>query len=120
MERFSRWIDDHRDEILAWLVSLVQINSYTGNPDGVNRVGDEVATFLKRLGFEETRYARDAIGDHRLLERSGAGRQILFSCHLDTVFPPDLGFNACRVGSPLTTGPGVIDMKGASRFWCSP
>jgi glutamate carboxypeptidase len=112
MDRFSNWIDKHRDEILDWLVSLVQINSYTGNPEGVNRVGDEVAVFLKHLGFDETRYAREDIGDHRLLVRPGPGRQILFSCHLDTVFPPDLGFDKCQVGDPVTTGPGVIDMKG--------
>jgi glutamate carboxypeptidase len=75
-------------------------------------VGDQVAAFLKHLGFDETRYARESIGDHRLLVRSGPGKQILFSCHLDTVFPPDLGFNMCLVGNPVTTGPGVIDMKG--------
>jgi glutamate carboxypeptidase len=112
MDRFSSWIDEHRDEILDWLVSLVQINSYTGNPEGVNLVGDQIVAFLKHLGFDETRYARESIGDHRLLVRSGPGKQILFSCHLDTVFPPDLGFNKCLVGNPVTTGPGVIDMKG--------
>ena len=112
MDCFSSWIDEHRNEILDWLVLLVQINSYTGNPEGVNRVGDQVATFLKDLGFDETRYERESIGDHRLFVRSGSGKQILFSCHLDTVFPPDMGFNSCLVGDPVTTGPGVIDMKG--------
>jgi glutamate carboxypeptidase len=112
MDRFSSWIAEHRNEILDWLVLLVQINSYTGNPEGVNRAGDQVAAFLKDLGFDETRYERERIGDHRLLVRSGSGKQILFSCHLDTVFPPDMGFNLCLVGDPVTTGPGVIDMKG--------
>ncbi|MBT8364597.1 MAG: hypothetical protein KJP23_07800, partial [Deltaproteobacteria bacterium] len=104
MDRFSNWIDEHKDEILDWLVSLVQINSYTGNPEGVNRVGDQVAAFLKHLGFDETRYARESIGDHRLLVRSGPSKQILFSCLLDTVFPPDLGLNECLVGNPVTPG----------------
>jgi glutamate carboxypeptidase len=113
MDSFSNWIDDHKKkEILTWLAALVEINSYTGNPEGVNRVGDQVADFLKHLGFDETRYRRESIGDHRLFIRPGPGKQILFSCHLDTVFPADLGFNACQIGDPITTGPGVIDMKG--------
>ena len=28
------------------------------------------------------------------------------------MFPPDLGFDRCKVGDEVTTGPGVIDMKG--------
>jgi len=97
MQRFSGWIEEHRGEILDWLALLVDINSHTGNPAGVNRVGDQVAAMLKPLDFEETRYRREAIGDHRLMVRAGTGRQVLFSCHLDTVFPPDMGFDRCRV-----------------------
>ena len=109
---FAAYVAERRSAILELLVSLVEINSHTGNRDGVNRVGDVVAAFLGDLGFEHTRFERQAIGDHRLFTRGGTGKQILFSCHLDTVFPASLGFDRCVVGEPLSTGPGVIDMKG--------
>lgn len=108
----AEYLREHRDEVLRTLVELVEINSYTGNPAGVNRVGDHVAGFLRALGFEETRFPRQAIGDHRLFTRGGTGKKVLFSCHLDTVFPPEMGFDRCHVGEERTTGPGVIDMKG--------
>ncbi len=112
MEPIAAYLAEHRRETLDLLLSLVEVNSYTGNRDGVNRVGDIVAGFLGGLGFAETRFARERIGDHRLFTRPGVGRQILFSCHLDTVFPPELGFDRCLVGEEITTGPGVVDMKG--------
>ena len=107
------YINHHREEILAYLKSLSDINSYTGNPHGVNVVGDRVAQTLVAIGFSEKRHTRKTIGDHRYFGRPGfGGKNILFSCHLDTVFPPDLGFHECIVGDPITRGPGVIDMKG--------
>ncbi len=112
MERFAAYVLKRRAEVLDLLTSLVNVNSYTANRDGVNRVGDLVAGFLTQLGFVETRFGRDTIGDHRLLSRPGRGKQVLFSCHLDTVFPPELAFDRCVVGDEVTIGPGVIDMKG--------
>jgi glutamate carboxypeptidase len=118
MERERAYVTEHRAEILDLLVSLCDTNSFTGNRDGVNRVGDLVSAFLRRLDFAETRFERQEIGDHRLFTRPGPGKKILFSCHLDTVFPPEMGFDRCVVGEPLTTGPGVIDMKGGITVLC--
>ncbi len=112
METFTTYLSGHRTQILGLLTQIVEINSFTRNPGGVNRVGDAVSGFLKELGFAETRFYRQEIGDHRLFTRPGRGRRVLFSCHLDTVFPPEMGFDRCHVGTPRTTGPGVIDMKG--------
>ena len=113
MEKIEQYLADRRESILEYLKSLVEINSYTGNRTGVNQVGDVVADTLRGLGFSEKRFHREQIGDHRHFTRCGTGSQeILFSCHLDTVFPPDLGFNNCVIGDEITTGPGVIDMKG--------
>jgi len=109
---FAAYLGANRQQILDLLVTLVEVNSHTANREGVNQVGDRVSAFLTDLGFEHTRFGRETIGDHRLFTRAGAGKEILFSCHLDTVFPPSLGFDRCVVGEPLTTGPGVIDMKG--------
>ena len=44
MERFSSYLAKRRVEILDYLASLVEVNSFTANRDGVNRVGDPVAT----------------------------------------------------------------------------
>jgi glutamate carboxypeptidase len=118
MDRFESYVAERREEVLAFLASLVDINSFTGNRDGVNRVGDLVAAFLRGLGFDETRTTRTTIGDHRCLRRPGPGRQVIFSCHLDTVFPPEQGFLRWERGEPLSRGPGVIDMKGGITVLC--
>lgn len=113
-EKASRYLAERRGEILGFLKSLVEINSHTCHPAGVNRVGDVVSRALLDLGFSEKRFRRETIGDHRLFTRpgSGSGKKVLFSCHLDTVFPLELGFDTFCEGDRHTTGPGVIDMKG--------
>jgi len=84
---------------------LVEVNSFTGNRDGVREVGRIVEGMFHPLGFS-ARW----IGDHLALEKGGAGGpRLLLVGHLDTVYPENF---AWREEGGRIFGPGVCDMKG--------
>jgi glutamate carboxypeptidase len=82
---------------------LVEVNSFTGNREGVRHVAELLKLSFK--GFE----ARH-IGDHLVLEKRGAGGpRLLLVGHLDTVYPENFPW---REEGGRIYGPGVCDMKG--------
>jgi len=84
---------------------LVEVNSFTGNREGVERVGGMVEEMFSPLGFRARR-----IGGHLALERGGAGGpRLLLVGHLDTVYPENFPW---READGRIFGPGVCDMKG--------
>ena len=99
-------------EMLALAKRLVEVNSYTANVDGVNRVGS-----LLREAFALPDLALAAIpagptyGDHLVWRTRGPGAPILLVGHHDTVFPPG-HFEGWREEAGKVTAPGVLDMKG--------
>lgn len=125
-------MDSHRDgelgsflehrlpEALEMLREMVGINSFTGNPEGVNRLGTFTAECFAPLGFEAERVAsvNPAYGDHLVLQRPGrSGRSIAMISHLDTVFPPEEearnDFRWLQEGNRIF-GPGTHDIKGGT------
>jgi glutamate carboxypeptidase len=116
----AQFIDTHRDSAIDLLARLVDINSGTMNPAGVQAVGEVLRAELDRLGFE-TRW----IDQPPELERGGhlfgrrfdqdarsRGESVLLIGHLDTVFEPDSPFQRFERDGTIARGPGVADMKG--------
>jgi len=101
-------------EYINDLKRVVEINSYTKNPQGVNQVGEIFDNWLHELGFVSTLYEREGIGAHRYYQSSASeGKKLLLLGHLDTVFP--LGkFEGFREDDEWVYGPGVCDMKGGN------
>ena len=112
------------ERTLAW----VAVNSGTGNLDGLARVSAMLAdafaalpgtielvdpTPVERVGTDG-RIEAIANGRHLLLRvRPAAGRRMLFTGHMDTVYPPDHPFQSVtRHPDGRIVGPGVADMKG--------
>ncbi len=102
------------DAYLADLNTLVAMDSYSYDPDDVNRVNDWLRDRLQRMGLAVERRHHPGAGDDLVATLAGRGRgRILLLGHSDTVFPR--GTAAQR---PLSTdgdkllGPGVCDMKG--------
>lgn len=107
-------------EALDLLRSMVEINSFTGNAAGVNRVGDLTAAAFAPLGFTAERVPsfNRAWGDHLVLTRPGTGpHSVAMVSHLDTVFPPEEeernDFHWRREGDRIY-GPGTHDIKGGT------
>ena len=46
------------------LKSIIEINSWTKNKEGVDKNGEIFAYWMESLGYTLTRYPREEIGDH--------------------------------------------------------
>ena len=92
----------------------VEVNSYTTNVEGVNRVGAmlQEAFAIRDLALTAIP-GGDGYGEH-LVWRTPAtatAAPILLIGHHDTVFPPG-HFEGWREEDGRAIGPGVLDMKG--------
>lgn len=102
-------------DYLKDLKEIVNINSYTQNKSGVDKVGRIMSSWLEELGFKTEHFNREIIGDHLLhttTKKSGYPTILLLG-HNDTVFPPGY-FNEFKEDEEWVYGPGVCDMKGGN------
>ena len=97
------------------LETIVNINSYTQNKSGVDKVSRIMTTWLEKLGFSPTVYERELIGDHILhvTPKEENLPNILLLGHNDTVFPEGY-FEGFTQDEEFIYGPGVCDMKGGN------
>jgi len=102
---------------LSYLLDLkrvININSFTNNKAGVDKVGQIFDTWLKPLGFDVTVHKRELIGEHRHYRSAHKeGKKLLLLGHLDTVFPQGK-FEDFSEDAEWVYGPGVCDMKGGN------
>ena len=97
------------------LKTVIDINSYTGNKTGVDKVGQIFDKWFEDLGFTTYLQKRENIGNHRhykSLHVEGKKKLLLLG-HLDTVFPPNK-FEDFIEDDEWVYGPGVCDMKGGN------
>src|SRR5262245_39537592 len=78
---------------LPLLRSWVEINSFSANVEGVNRVGDRLAEAFALPGLLMERRRGDGVGDHlcwrtAAFDAAAPGRRTVMIGHHDTVFPP--------------------------------
>jgi len=105
---------------LEILRQMVAINSFTGNPEGVNRLARLTAESFAPLGFsaEFVPSSNPQWGNHLVLARHGrSGRNIALVSHLDTVFPPEEEARnnfVWRQEGDRIFGPGTHDIKGGT------
>lgn len=114
------WLEARLPETLAHLKSMVDVNSWTLNPTGVNQVARITSDLFAPLGFTATSVpsVNPAYGDHLVLTRPGSGpASVAMVSHLDTVFPPEEElrnhFGWLPEGDRIY-GPGTHDIKGGT------
>ena len=97
------------------LQTIIQINSYTQNKEGVDKVGTIFDSWFKELGYSVEIHKRDKIGAHHhyISKRDTSAKKLLLLGHIDTVFPEGK-FEEYREDSNWIYGPGVCDMKGGN------
>ena len=96
------------------LATVVEINSYTKNKEGVDRYGEKFIGWMEKLGYQANKFEREHVGNHlHFTGKKKAGKKILLLGHLDTVFPEDT-FTDFREDQKWVYGPGVCDMKGGN------
>ncbi|MES2594813.1 MAG: M20/M25/M40 family metallo-hydrolase [Verrucomicrobiota bacterium] len=107
-------------EMLDWLRRMVETNSFTTNPEGVNQLGALTAECFAELGFRSEAVPSDdpTHGSHLFLRRGPSDKKpIVLVTHLDTVFPPEEevqnDFRWQPEGNRIY-GPGTVDIKGGT------
>ena len=114
--------------ILARTLAWAEVNSGTGNLEGVAAMGallaDAFAVLPGELRFDEPAAVESIVADGSLVPqahgrhlvisvRPGAQRRVLLTGHMDTVYPAEHAFQHCRWTDGTTiNGPGTADMKG--------
>jgi len=97
------------------LEQLVDINSGTMNPAGVERIARIMMSQFQSLGFKVRWVPMEAVGraGNVVAEHTGSGRgkRILLIGHMDTVFEKDSPFQRYERHGDSAVGPGVNDMK---------
>lgn len=96
---------------LALLETLVNIDSGSGDTEGLSRVAEVIRCYTENWPWAfEQRTASD--GSRHYYLRHGQGRRILLIAHLDTVFPKGtVAERPFSVVGDLAHGPGVSDCK---------
>lgn len=108
------WLQHRLPEMLALLERLVNIDSGSYFPAGVNAVGDQLGKLWAAQGFDLRRRAVPGRGDMVVATRRYGGRgNVVILGHLDTVWPEGTVAEwPFSMTGDIATGPGVGDMKG--------
>jgi len=120
-DSLTTYCQDQLPETLEALRLMVDINSFTENAAGVNRLGGLTARLFEPLGFRPTfvPHPRAGYGSHLILRRPpvGSAPSVALVSHLDTVFTEEEerqnGF-AWRPEGNRIYGPGTNDIKGGT------
>lgn len=110
-----KFIDDHRQDMLALWQELVSTESGSTDKPGIDAVAARIKQVLDQAGGV-TKIVEMAKAGNMLVGEIGAGRgtqPVLFMGHMDTVF--STGTVAKRpftITDGTAYGPGVLDMKG--------
>jgi glutamate carboxypeptidase len=122
-----QWIENQKSNLIETLISWSDMNSGSFHVEGVRRQAKAVEALFNNLKAEFNTFELEplrTLSDQgeiinfpigpllRYTKRPNAPKQILFTGHLDTVFPPDSSFQKARLEGDKLFGPGVVDMKG--------
>ena len=126
-------IKNDQAEMQDLLIDWAQINSYSYNTQGLAKMlaafrdkftqalpGDYVVEELelspdKALDASANTFMRPLGSCLKISKKTHnpSACNLLLMGHLDTVYPPELGFNSCnRLEGDILNGPGVADLKG--------
>lgn len=114
-EKIVASVNADRQNSLALLEQLVNINSGTLNPEGVRKVAGVLRPRFEALGFVCRAIPMEEVhrAGHMVCERKGThDKRVLLIGHMDTVFEPDSPFQKFTGNVATATGPGSSDMKG--------
>ena len=108
------WLAASRGDMLDLLERLVNIDSWSYDKAGVDKVGEAIAEFLEGHGIDVTRIPVETHGvSFRASVGAAAGnRPIMLLGHRDTVFPTgEVAKRPFKIEGDRAYGPGVADMK---------
>jgi glutamate carboxypeptidase len=121
MERYMRTYSQEylprlkvlQDELLRRLELLVNIDSGTGQIEGIQRIMEYLKGWLAALGFSVSLHEVEEFGPNLVARRQGKGLlRVLLVGHVDTVYSAGSALaRPFERSEGLVYGPGTIDMK---------
>ncbi len=111
MKEILEFLQNHTNDILSDVETLVRIESPSRNAQGINQIQDVTEEWLSPFG-EIERHPSE-FGDilHARVP-GGSGERIVLLAHMDTVYPIGSWKDVWRVEGDHAFGPGAYDMKG--------
>jgi len=119
-QEIQAYLEDNLQQYLDLLKSMVEINSFTGNPVGVNKLAELTAEAFSPLGFQSQHIQakNPEYGKHLVMTKPGkSDLRVGLISHLDTVFPPEEEIENdfyWREEGDRIYGPGTNDIKGGT------
>ncbi|MCB0346754.1 MAG: M20 family metallopeptidase [Bdellovibrionales bacterium] len=111
-----QWFDAQRGDALGFLGRMVDINSHTSHPDGVDEVQELLEGEFRALGMTTKFIEHDGYGRHLIATTPAVDRSsrsnIMLVGHADTVFEFDSDPRPFRIDGDWAYGDGVADDKG--------
>ena len=114
LNEIKEFVASREDEMFDLLERLVNINSWSYNPKGTEKVAQVLIPLLEELGFTIRRVKQTEVADTLIAENTARlekGGGVLISGHMDTVFPEESGFLEYKREGDKVSGPGTADMK---------
>ena len=107
-----------KSAVIGTLEKLVNIETGTGNAEGLAAYAKLLEDELQKLGFEVTRHkaAEGKVGDNLVGLRKGkGGKNIMLQSHMDTVYlKGTLDKAPFKIEGDKAYGPGIADDKGGN------
>ena len=106
----------YQDEYFQRLQTLVNIDSGTGQQEGINKIIDYLKQWLNEIGFTVSLHPCEGFGNNLVARRSGAGSaRVLLVGHIDTVYPA-----GAVKAKPFTIQDGVASGSRSIGYeiWC--
>ncbi|HZS77463.1 MAG TPA: M20 family metallopeptidase [Ktedonobacteraceae bacterium] len=109
-------IQTYQSELLERLQLLINIDSGTGQVEGVNKIITLLEQWAGAIGYTTRQYPTDNFGNNLVIRREGRGKlRLLLVGHIDTVYPAGAAQRRpFYISEGLAYGPGVIDMKSGA------
>lgn len=108
-------IDRLKDKYIDMLVDICNIESKSNDKEGVDKVGDYLASVAKELGYTIKKREFEKAGNvySFTLNPDAPKKSVSLSGHMDTVFEKGaFGYPPTRIEGDNIYGPGVQDCKG--------
>jgi glutamate carboxypeptidase len=106
-------LQSYQNELLQRLELIVNIDSGSGQADGINSIISYLEQWLSDIGFAVTLHNSTSYGNNLVARRQGKGHlRLLLVGHVDTVYPRGAATaKPFQIRDGIAYGPGVIDMK---------
>ena len=112
-QHFLPKLQSYQAELLARLELLVNIDSGTGQREGIDEIMAYLEQWLGEIGFHVSLHDSEGYGQNLVARLHGKGKlRLLLVGHLDTVYSAGAATaRPFQMVDGLAFGPGVIDMK---------